>query len=108
MILLKGENGYGSPRPDLHVKPYPERHVRSHADSTSRPATFARKVTPRTAAQRPFCALRTVAEQWLKGAAAAGNTRLGPDVDQLAGLAAAHGTDTLLAALTRAVAFGPC
>lgn len=73
---------------------------------SSRPATPARKVTPRTAAEKQFCALGPVAEQFLKGAAAAGNTRLGPELTELAGLEAAHGRPALLAALTRAVAFG--
>ncbi len=73
---------------------------------SSRPAAPARKVTPRTAAEKAFCALGPVAEQWLKSAAAAGNTRLGPELEQLADLAAAHGPDALRAALRRAVAFG--
>jgi hypothetical protein len=73
---------------------------------SSRPATPARKVTPRTAAEKAFCALGPVAEQWLKSAAAAGNTRLGPELELLSDLLAAHGPDALRAALTRAVAFG--
>jgi len=61
---------------------------------------------PRTAAEKAFCALGPVAEQWLVGAAAAGNTRLGPELVELTALEAAHGRDALTAALGRAVAFG--
>ena len=39
------------------------------------------------------------------GAAAIGNTRLGSELEVLLGLGAAHGTDALVAALRRAVAF---
>ncbi len=42
----------------------------------------------------------------MKGAAAAGVTRLGVELEQLAGLQAAHGAEVLVAALERAVAFG--
>jgi len=60
---------------------------------------------PRTAAEQRFCALGPDAEAFLVGAAAAGNTRLGPELDVLLALAAAHGPDALTAALHRAVAF---
>ena len=53
--------------------------IDAHYGST-RPATPARKVTPRTAAEKAFCALGPVAEQFLNGAAAAGHTRLGPEL----------------------------
>ena len=72
----------------------------------SRPNTPARKVTPRTAAEMAFCALGPVAEQWLRLAAASGNTRLGPELAELAALEAAHGRDALIAALARATTFG--
>jgi transposase len=65
-----------------------------------------RAVRPRTVAEKAFCALGPVAEAFITGAAAAGHTRLGPDLEQLAGLQAAHGRDALLAALERAVCFG--
>ncbi len=65
-----------------------------------------RAARPRTAAEKAFCALGPVAEQFLIGAAAAGNTRLGPELAELAALEAAHGRDALTAALGRAVAFG--
>jgi len=71
-----------------------------------RPNAPARKVTPRTAAELAFCALGPVAEQWLRSAAASGNTRLGPELEELAALQAAHGRDALLAALERAITFG--
>jgi hypothetical protein len=60
---------------------------------------------PRTAAEQQFCALGEDAEAFLVGAAAIGNTRLGSELEVLLGLGAAHGTDVLVAALRRAVAF---
>ncbi len=72
----------------------------------ARPATPARKVRPRTVAEKQFCALGPVAVAFLKGAAAAGNTRLGPELAELSALQAAHGRDALTGALRRAVAFG--
>jgi transposase len=73
---------------------------------SARPATPRRAVRPRTAAEKAFCALGPVAEAWLKGAAAAGVTKLGAELEILSGLQAAHGQDALVAALDRAVAFG--
>jgi len=64
-----------------------------------------RAVRPRTAAERAFCALGPVAEAFITGAAAAGHTRLGPELVELSALQAAHGRDALLVALERAVAF---
>ena len=74
--------------------------------SRPRPNAPARKVTPRTPAEQAFCALGPVAEQWLRSAAASGNTRLGPELEELAGLEAAHGRDAMVAALERAITFG--
>jgi hypothetical protein len=71
-----------------------------------RPNAPARKVTPRTAAEQNFCALGPVAESWLRQAAASGNTRLGPELAELAALQAAHGPGALLAAIERAITFG--
>lgn len=65
-----------------------------------------RAVRPKTVAEKEFCALGPVAEAFITGAAAAGNTRLGPELAELAALQAAHGAEALLAALERAVAFG--
>ena len=71
-----------------------------------RPNSPARKVTARTAAEQAFLALGPAAEQWLRQAAASGNTRLGPELAELAALQAAHGRQALLAALERAITFG--
>lgn len=71
-----------------------------------RPNTPPRKVTPRTAAEQALCALGPVAETWLRSAAASGNTRLGPELAELASLEAAHGRDALIAGLERAITFG--
>ena len=57
-------------------------------------------------AEKAFLALGPAAEAFLKGAAAAGVTRLGVELEELAGLEAAHGCEVLVAALERAVAFG--
>ncbi len=64
-----------------------------------------RPVRPKTVAEKGFCALGPVAEAFIKGAASAGVTKLSADLEELAGLQAAHGTEALIAALTRAVAF---
>lgn len=68
--------------------------------------TPRRGARPRTQAERDFLALGPVAEQFLTGAAAAGVTKLGSEIAEVLTLAAAHGTEPLLAALERAVAFG--
>jgi hypothetical protein len=62
-------------------------------------------VRPKTEAEKAFCALGPVAELFLTGSAASGNTRLAADLAELAALRAAHGETALLAALDRAVAF---
>jgi hypothetical protein len=65
-----------------------------------------RAVRPKTAAEKAFCALGPVAEAFITGAAAAGHTRLGPELAELNTLRAAHGEEVFRAALGRAVAFG--
>ena len=65
-----------------------------------------RSVRPKTMAEKTFCALGPTAEAFITGAAAAGNTRLGPELIELNTLAAAHGAQVFLDALARAVAFG--
>lgn len=60
---------------------------------------------PKTAVEQQFCALGEDAHAFLVGAAAIGNTRLGSELEVLLALGAAHGTDALVAALHRAVAF---
>jgi hypothetical protein len=72
----------------------------------ARPDRPRRAVRPVTDAERAFCALGPPAEAFLRGAAAAGVTRLGVELGELAALEAAHGRPTLVAALERAVAFG--
>ena len=71
-----------------------------------RPTAPRRAVRPKTEAEKMFCALGPVAEAFLTGAAAAGNTRLGSELVELNTLAAAHGEQIFLDALARAVAFG--
>lgn len=65
-----------------------------------------RPVRPKTPAEKAFCALGSVAEAFIKAAAASGITSLAGDLDELAGIEAAHGSEALVAALERAVAFG--
>jgi hypothetical protein len=65
-----------------------------------------RAVRPKTTAEKAFCALGPVAEAFITGAAAAGHTRLGPELAELNTLRAAHGEPAFRAALGRAVAFG--
>jgi transposase len=65
-----------------------------------------RAVRPKTVQEKAFCALGPTAEAFITGAAAAGNTRLGPELVELNTLAAAHGERPFLDALGRAVAFG--
>jgi len=71
----------------------------------ARPAP-RRAVRPKTAAEIAFCSLGPAAEAFIKAAAAAGTTKLAGDLDELAGLEAAHGRDALIAALERAITFG--
>jgi Integrase core domain len=68
--------------------------------------TPRRAVRPRSVAEKAFCALGPIAEAFITGAAAAGNTRLGPELAELNTLHAAHGNAAFLDALSRAVAFG--
>jgi transposase len=78
--------------------------VRDEHYDGPRPAP-SRGPRPRTVAEQLFCGLGPAAEAFLVGAAAAGNTRLHSDIDDLLDLRAAHGDDALLTALHRAVAF---
>lgn len=66
----------------------------------------ARAVRAKTVAEQQFCALGPVAHAFIKGAAAAGNTRLAGELGELATLQAAHGEVAMIAALERAVRFG--
>ena len=82
-----------------------EASVRDEHYGGPRPAP-RRAVRPKTAAEKAFCALGPVAEAFITGAAAAGHTRLGPELAELNTLRAAHGDEAFAAALGRAVAFG--
>ena len=64
-----------------------------------------RSVRPKTAAEKQFCGLGPAAEAFIVGAAAAGHTRLGPELAELNTMAAAHGETVFIAALERATAF---
>jgi hypothetical protein len=82
-----------------------EASIRDEHYGGPRPAP-RRAPRPKTAAEKEFCALGPVAEAFITGAAAAGNTRLGAELADLSALGAAHGRDALIEALHRAVAFG--
>ena len=67
-----------------------------------------RSVRPKTAAEKQFCALGPAAEAFIAGAAAAGHTRLGPELAELNTMARrqhAHGEAVFITALERATAF---
>ena len=65
-----------------------------------------RRPRPRTAAEKAVCALGEVGEAFIKGAAAAGVTKLASELAEIADMEAAHGRGALAAALARAVEFG--
>jgi hypothetical protein len=75
-----------------------------HYGST-RPDRPRRAPRAKTATEKAFLALGPVAEAFITGAAAAGVSRLGTELDDILTLQAAHGTAALLTALQRAVAF---
>ena len=77
--------------------------VDDHYGRTAGPPV--RAVRPRTPAEIAFLDLGPVAEAFLRGAAALGNTRLGQELGLIADLERAHGRAALLAALERAVTF---
>jgi len=68
--------------------------------------TPRRGARPKTPTEREFLALGPLAEQFLTGAASAGVNKLATEIGEILTLAAAHGTEPLLAALERAVRFG--
>jgi hypothetical protein len=70
------------------------------------PRAARRPVRPQTAAEKAFCALGPVAEAFIKGAAAAGVTKLPGELAEIVTLETSHGREVLLAALERAVTFG--
>jgi transposase len=69
------------------------------------PPTGMRALRPVTATEREFLALGPVAEAYLRAAAAAGATRLPRLLDDVLVLVRSHGTETVIAALQRAVVF---
>ena len=73
---------------------------------SSRPDRPRRAPRPRTQVERDFCALGEVGEAFITGAAAAGVSKLPTELADILTLQRSHGTDLLVAALTRAVAFG--
>jgi transposase len=70
-----------------------------------RPDKPRRAARPRTKAEKAFLGLGPVAEAFLTGAAAAGVTKLTSEITEILTLGAAHGTEPLVVALERAVAF---
>ena len=70
------------------------------------PSAPVRASRPKTVAEQVFCALGPAADAFIAGAAAAGHTRLGPELAELNTLVAAHGETAVIATLQRAVAFG--
>ncbi len=64
-----------------------------------------RAIRPRSDAEIAFCSLGPVAEAFLRAAAASGTPRLGQGLAAIADLGRAHGTEALVAALERALAF---
>src|SRR5580692_12216490 len=103
--LLVIMTGSGQVVAEHVLVPPGEASVRDEHYGGPRPAP-RRPVRPKTAAEKEFCALGPTAEAFITGAAAAGNTRLGPELAELNTLRAAHGDDAFGAALDRAVAFG--
>ena len=71
-----------------------------------RPDKPSRGARPRTQQEKDFLALGPAAEAFLTGAAAAGVTKLPSEIGVILDLAAAHGNDAVVVALTRAVEFG--
>lgn len=64
-----------------------------------------RAVRPRTKVEKAFLDLGPAAEAFLRAAAAAGVTRLPAHLADIVALEAAHGRDTVVAALQRALTF---
>jgi transposase len=67
--------------------------------------TPVRAIRPRTSAEIAFLGLGPVAVAFLRAAAGAGTSRLGHELGLIADLEAAHGRESLIAALERALAF---
>jgi hypothetical protein len=70
-----------------------------------RPDKPRRAARPRTKAEKEFLDLGPIADAFLTGAAAAGVTKLPAEIAEILTLGAAHGSEPLLVAVERAVAF---
>lgn len=69
------------------------------------PPTGVRRLRPRTATEQAVLELGPAAEAWLRAAAAAGVAGLKVQLDDILALVRAHGMETVVSALERAVAF---
>jgi hypothetical protein len=75
-------------------------------DHYGRPARQpVRAIRPRSPAEIAFCSLGSVAEAFLRAAAASGTPRLAQELAAIAELQWAHGPEALIAALERALTF---
>lgn len=69
------------------------------------PREPVRAIRPRSPAEIAFCSLGSVAEAFLRAAAASGTPRLAQELAAIAELQRAHGSEALVAALERALVF---
>ena len=77
-----------------------------HDDHYGRPARQpVRAIRPRSSAEISFCSLGSVAEAFLRAAAATGTPRLAHELAAIAELRTAYGDGVLVAALERALTF---
>ncbi|MGH2697884.1 MAG: IS21 family transposase [Actinomycetota bacterium] len=75
-------------------------------DHYGKPASKPRRtIRPRSKVERDFVSLGTVAEDFLRAAAAAGTQRLGTELEEIVSLEASWGRGALVAALERATTF---
>jgi hypothetical protein len=102
--LLLIEVATGEVVADHRLVPPGEASVLDEHYGGPRPAP-RRPVRPKTPQEKGFCELGPIAETFITGSAASGNTRLASDLIELAALRAAHGDQALVAALERAVVF---
>jgi transposase len=100
-VVISGDHGEVARHP--LVAPGEVSLQDAHYGGPARPP--ARAVRPRSASERAFLALGAVAEQYLRAAAAAGTERLASELAAIVALEPAYGTERLLAALERALAF---
>jgi hypothetical protein len=105
LVIVTGTDGTGEVIAEHTLVAPGEASILDAHYGGPRPAP-RRAVRPKAVAEKAFCALGPVAEAFITGAAAAGHTRLGPELAELNTLHAAHGNEAFLDALGRAVAFG--